>query len=52
MKWWDGYSNGRWNVLGKDNKVPVGTYFYILEFEKDRGNSKDNTHQGWVYVNY
>ncbi len=51
-KWWDGYSNGRWNVLGKDNKVPAGTYFYILEFDKDKGNGKDNTHQGWVYMNY
>ncbi len=52
VKWWNGDSDGRWSVLGKNHKVPVGTYFYILEFEKDRGNSKDNTHQGWVYVNY
>ncbi len=50
-KWWDGYSNGRWNVLGKENKVPVGTYFYILEFDKNR-KGKDNTANGWVYVNY
>ncbi len=47
VKWWDGYSTGRWNV-SKNRKVPVGTYFYIIDFN---GENK-KPHQGWVYVIY
>nr|MBS9767168.1 gliding motility-associated C-terminal domain-containing protein [Flavobacteriaceae bacterium] len=45
--YWDGYSNGRWNI-GGNHKVPVGTYFYIIDFNDGSTKSK----QGWVYVNY
>ncbi|MBS9766375.1 MAG: gliding motility-associated C-terminal domain-containing protein, partial [Flavobacteriaceae bacterium] len=49
-KWWDGYYNLRVNA--KD-KVPVGTYFYVVEFDKNNdGRGKNNVRQGWVYVNY
>jgi len=43
---WDGKSNR--GIGGRDNKVPVGTYYYVL-------NLKDpnyDTLSGWVYVNY
>ncbi len=49
-KWWDGYSNSRLNAK---EKVPVGTYFYVIEFDKNSDNKgKNNVRQGWVYVNY
>lgn len=44
---WNGISNGRLTVL-KDNKLPVGTYFYILHFGND---SLDRELKGWVYIN-
>lgn len=42
---WDGYSNRGINHGGK---VPVGTYYYILNL-KDENYKPIN---GWVYVNY
>ncbi|MFK5957858.1 MAG: tandem-95 repeat protein, partial [Lutibacter sp.] len=44
--WWDGFSSGRMNINGK-KQVPVGTYFYILHFNKD--NAKPRS--GYVYLN-
>ncbi|WP_075344594.1 gliding motility-associated C-terminal domain-containing protein [Tenacibaculum agarivorans] len=44
---WQGVSTGR-ATLGSDNKLPTGTYFYILKF----GNEKlDREVKGWVYIN-
>ena len=47
IKWWDGFSTGRMTIE-KNNKVPVGTYYYIIRFND--GERKPVT--GWVYVNY
>jgi gliding motility-associated-like protein len=47
-KWWDAFSNGRWTLNKDSKKVPVGTYFYIINFND--GNREPV--QGWVYVNY
>jgi gliding motility-associated-like protein len=44
--WWDGFSSGRMNINGK-KQVPVGTYFYILHFNKN--NAKPRS--GYVYLN-
>ncbi len=44
--WWDGYSSGRMTV-NKGKQVPVGTYFYVLYFNKD--NTKPRS--GYVYLN-
>jgi gliding motility-associated-like protein len=44
--WWDGFSSGRMTINSK-KQVPVGTYFYILHFNKD--NAKPRT--GYVYLN-
>ena len=44
----DGTSEGRVTV-DVDNKLPVGTYFYILDFEDDNGNMK--TLSGYLYLN-
>lgn len=44
----DGTSEGRATV-DVDNKLPVGTYFYILDFEDDNGNMK--TLSGYIYLN-
>ncbi|MEI6865056.1 gliding motility-associated C-terminal domain-containing protein, partial [Flavicella sp.] len=42
--WWDGYSGGAVNLGSGD--VPVGTYFYTIEF-----NNNDRAPQtGWVYL--
>ena len=47
IQWWDGFSTGS-RTIKKGQKVPVGTYFYVIEFnEGGRGPEK-----GWVYVNY
>ncbi|QCX37144.1 DUF11 domain-containing protein [Aureibaculum algae] len=47
VEWWDGYSDGKITIQ-KDQKVPVGTYYYIIYFNKD--DRKPVT--GWVYINY
>jgi len=46
--WWNGFSNGRW-TLNEDSKlVPVGTYFYVIDFNDGKKEPK----QGYIYVNY
>ena len=44
----DGTSEGRVTV-DKENKLPAGTYFYVLEFEDNTG--KMNTLSGYIYIN-
>uniref|UniRef100_UPI001BD64F1E gliding motility-associated C-terminal domain-containing protein n=1 Tax=Flagellimonas sp. 389 TaxID=2835862 RepID=UPI001BD64F1E len=44
----DGTSEGR-VTLSKDNKLPVGTYFYIVEYEDLMGNMKELS--GYLYIN-
>ncbi|SNR57199.1 gliding motility-associated C-terminal domain-containing protein, partial [Lutibacter agarilyticus] len=42
--WWDGYSDGRWNIGA--GELPVGTYFYTIYF-----NDRERKPQtGWVYL--
>ena len=45
--WWDGFSTGSMTI-NKGEKVPVGTYFYTIEFNQDRRKPVS----GWVYINY
>ena len=45
--WWDGYSTGS-RTINKGVRVPVGTYFYVIEFNQDRVLPVS----GWVYINY
>ncbi len=45
-QWWDGYSQNSL-TLQKGELMPAGTYFYVIEFNKD--NRKRET--GWVYLN-
>ncbi|MFD1294656.1 Ig-like domain-containing protein, partial [Lutibacter holmesii] len=42
--WWDGYSDGRWNV--GTGELPVGTYFYTIYFN----NNEREPLTGWVYL--
>ena len=44
----DGTSEGRVTV-DVDNKLPVGTYFYILDYKDDTGNTKSLS--GYLYIN-
>ncbi|MGB5818161.1 MAG: gliding motility-associated C-terminal domain-containing protein, partial [Saonia sp.] len=44
----DGSSKGRVTV-NQDNKLPVGTYFYILDYEDAGGNTKSLS--GYIYIN-
>ncbi|MFX0557571.1 gliding motility-associated C-terminal domain-containing protein [Maribacter sp. CXY002] len=44
----DGTSQGRVTV-NQDNKLPVGTYFYILDYEEPNGDMK--TLSGYLYIN-
>ncbi|WP_222983623.1 Ig-like domain-containing protein [Flagellimonas meishanensis] len=44
----DGTSEGRVTV-DKDNKLPVGTYFYIIDYEDLNGNMKQLS--GYLYIN-
>ncbi|MEO9511171.1 MAG: gliding motility-associated C-terminal domain-containing protein [Flavobacteriaceae bacterium] len=44
----DGTSEGRVTV-DKDNKLPVGTYFYIIDYEDPNGNMKQRS--GYLYLN-
>jgi gliding motility-associated-like protein len=44
----DGTSQGRVTV-DIDNKLPVGTYFYILDYEDDTGNQQSLS--GYIYIN-
>jgi uncharacterized repeat protein (TIGR01451 family)/gliding motility-associated-like protein len=42
--WWDGYSRGRWNF--GNSKLPTGTYFYTVNFNKDG----KKPHTSWIYL--
>jgi gliding motility-associated-like protein len=44
----DGTSNGR-VTIDVDNKLPVGTYFYILDYEEPNGTMKSLS--GYIYIN-
>lgn len=44
----DGTSEGRVTV-DVDNKLPVGTYFYILDYEDSQGEMKSLS--GYIYIN-
>ncbi|AEM71213.1 VCBS protein [Allomuricauda ruestringensis DSM 13258] len=44
----DGTSQGRVTV-DKDNKLPVGTYFYVIDYEDQNGNMKQIS--GYLYIN-
>ena len=44
----DGTSSGRVTVAA-DNKLPVGTYFYIFDYEDEKGNMKSLS--GYIYIN-
>ncbi|WP_298417728.1 gliding motility-associated C-terminal domain-containing protein [uncultured Kordia sp.] len=44
---WNGTSNQGTVIFKKDERLPVGTYFYILKLQ---GNTVKKT--GWVYINY
>ncbi|NNE77306.1 MAG: T9SS type B sorting domain-containing protein [Pricia sp.] len=44
----DGTSQGRVTV-DASNKLPVGTYFYILDYEDSNGNMITDT--GYIYIN-
>jgi len=45
VDWWDGYSGGRMTLGNK--QAPVGTYFYILNFNKDDLKPRS----GYLYLN-
>jgi len=45
--WWDGFSTGS-RTINKGERVPVGTYFYVIEFNQERKAPIS----GWVYINY
>ncbi|NJB70639.1 gliding motility-associated-like protein [Saonia flava] len=44
----DGTSEGRITV-DQDNKLPVGTYFYVLDYEDSSGNMQSLS--GYIYIN-
>ncbi len=44
----DGTSTGRVTVQ-VDNKLPVGTYFYILDYQDENGNGQSQS--GYIYLN-
>ncbi|WP_421803358.1 gliding motility-associated C-terminal domain-containing protein [Flagellimonas sp.] len=44
----DGTSQGRVTV-DQDNKLPVGTYFYVIDYQDQGGNTKQLT--GYIYIN-
>ncbi len=44
----DGSSQGRVTV-NQDNQLPVGTYFYIIDFKEPNGNMKSLS--GYLYIN-
>ncbi len=46
--YFDGTSNGRVTV-NQDNQLPVGTYFYILDYEEAAGKRKSLS--GYIYIN-
>jgi len=44
----DGTSQGRVTV-DQNNKLPVGTYFYVIDYQDQGGNMKQLT--GYIYIN-
>lgn len=44
----DGTSQGR-VTMDRDNKLPVGTYFYVIDYEDQGGNMKQLS--GYIYIN-
>ncbi len=44
----DGTSEGRVTV-NKDNKLPVGTYFYVIDYQDPTGRTKQLS--GYLYIN-
>lgn len=44
----DGTSQGRVTV-DQDNQLPVGTYFYVLDYKEPSGNTKSLS--GYIYIN-
>ena len=42
-----GYSNAK-GVIGKDSKLPQGTYYYTLEYLD--GNNRSQQKSGWLYL--
>ena len=44
----DGTSQGRVTV-DRENKLPVGTYFYVIDYEDQNGTMKQLT--GYIYIN-
>ncbi len=44
----DGTSEGRVTV-NKDNKLPVGTYFYVIDYQDPTGQTKQLS--GYLYIN-
>ncbi|QHI37594.1 hypothetical protein IMCC3317_29740 [Kordia antarctica] len=44
---WNGVANQGTALFDKNQKLPIGTYFYILKLQ---GNTIEKT--GWVYLNY
>tara|TARA_R110002073_G_scaffold220418_1_gene380588 strand:- start:79347 stop:80972 length:1626 start_codon:yes stop_codon:yes gene_type:complete len=44
--WWNGFSDGRLTVGGK-NPLPTGTYYYTLYFNQDNLEPYTN----WIYLN-
>lgn len=44
----DGTSEGRL-TMGKDSRLPVGTYFYIVDYEDGGGKTKQLS--GYLYIN-
>ncbi|MBQ4822861.1 gliding motility-associated C-terminal domain-containing protein, partial [Aquimarina sp. MMG016] len=47
-KYFDGYSSGRVTVKSSD-QLPVGTYYYVLEYENAAGVRKSKA--GYLYIN-
>ncbi|WP_456867706.1 Ig-like domain-containing protein [Galbibacter sp. BG1] len=44
----NGYSQGR-ITIGQNNKLPVGTYYYAIEYVKDQTTKST---AGYLYINY
>ena len=45
QNYWNGVAQGA-NVIGKNEKVPVGPYFYVLTVRNQL------IYKGWIYINY
>lgn len=44
---WDGTSNQGMVIFKNNDRLPVGTYFYVLKLQRNT-----ITKTGWVYINY